>query len=171
MAYVATWVAVGAAVAGTLVMLLADGEHEVSLPPVQQTELALAADRADCRLRRGPQQRWGRPPIEGPRGVAARPATYTEPVAEDAIIAAMRTGTVVIHYRPGLAEEDLEALEELREAVPRGTILTPNEEMPYAVAATAWRRLLGCRELDRSTIDALQLFRGRYVGQGPETPR
>ena len=171
LAYVATWLAVGAAVAGALIVLLADGERGVALPPVQQTELAVAADRAGCRLRRGPQRAWERPPVEGPKGAAARPAAYTEPVARHALVAAMRAGTVVVHYRPGLAERDVEALEGVREAVPRGTILVPNEDMPYAVAATAWRRLLGCRRIDRATIDAIQLFRGRYVGQGPEAPR
>jgi hypothetical protein len=34
---------------------------------------------------------------------------------------------------------------------------------------TAYRRLLGCRELSQPSIDAIQLFRGRFVGSGPDT--
>jgi hypothetical protein len=40
--------------------------------------------------------------------------------------------------------------------------------MPFAVAVTAYRRLLGCRDLNQSSVDAIQLFRGRFVGSGPD---
>jgi hypothetical protein len=45
--------------------------------------------------------------------------------------------------------------------VPNGT------RMPYAVAATAHRRLVGCTRYGRETRDAIRLFLGRYVGTRP----
>jgi hypothetical protein len=46
--------------------------------------------------------------------------------------------------------------------------VTPNEDMPYLVAVVTWRRLLGCRTVSDVTTDAVQLFRGRYLGSGPD---
>ena len=55
------------------------------------------------------------------------------------------------------------------EQIPAGTILAPNgTRMPYALAVTAYRRLLGCPRVTPATLDAVQLFRGRFVGGGPE---
>ena len=33
---------------------------------------------------------------------------------------------------------------------------------------TAWRRLLGCSRFGGGTIDAIRLFRGRFIGTGPD---
>ncbi len=40
--------------------------------------------------------------------------------------------------------------------------------MPYAVAATAWTQMLGCRQMNDKVFDALRAFRARYVDKGPE---
>jgi hypothetical protein len=81
----------------------------------------------------------------------------------------MRHGIVVIQYRPGLSAGLLDVLTALQSAVPKGTIVAPNAtRMPYEVAATAWRRVLGCPRLDATTIDAVRLFRGRFVGSTPD---
>jgi hypothetical protein len=49
--------------------------------------------------------------------------------------------------------------------------------MPYAVAATAWNldpapngtgRLMGCKEVNSKTFDALAAFRDENRSQGPE---
>jgi hypothetical protein len=42
-------------------------------------------------------------------------------------------------------------------------------DMPYAVAATAWDRLIGCRRFNQKTVAALAAFRAEYIDQGPET--
>jgi hypothetical protein len=84
------------------------------------------------------------------------------------LLAAMREGVVVIQFR-GLASSDVSLLRSLQEAIPSGTIVAPNDTgMPFAVAVTAYRRLLGCRALNESSVDAIRLFRGRFVGSGPE---
>ena len=83
------------------------------------------------------------------------------------LIAALRDGVVVVQFR-GVDESAVDLLHAIQEAVPDGTIVAPNETgRPYIVAVTAYRRLLGCREPNDSTVDAIQLFRGRFVGSGP----
>jgi hypothetical protein len=49
------------------------------------------------------------------------------------------------------------------------TLLFPNENMPYAVAATAWRNLIGCNEFKGAiTLDALRAFAKKTWGHGRE---
>ena len=40
--------------------------------------------------------------------------------------------------------------------------------MRYEVAVAAYRRLLGCTRFTDAAIDAIRLFRGRYIGIGPD---
>ena len=40
--------------------------------------------------------------------------------------------------------------------------------MPYAVAATAWGHILGCKTFSPKVFDALRDFRMTYTNQGPE---
>ena len=52
------------------------------------------------------------------------------------------------------------------------SLLYPNDEMPYAVAATTWTNLLGCKEYKgAATLDAIRAFGketwGRYGGESP----
>jgi Protein of unknown function (DUF3105) len=166
--YVVSWLAIGAAVAGVVIALLHGADDEAELPPVRATELARAADAADCRLRRGGQRASAAPAVEGPRARPARVGTYTRTVPEAGLVGAMRRGAIVIYYRRDLGEDDVEQLETLQGTQPRATILVPHERMPYRLAATGWRRLLGCPQLTARALDAIRLFRGRYVGQGPE---
>ena len=83
---------------------------------------------------------------------------------------AIRTGIVVFHVQPDAAADLRGELRRLQAAVPRGTIVTPNPAMEFALAATAWQRSLGCPRPTRDAIDALRLFRGRFLGTGPEAP-
>ena len=48
-------------------------------------------------------------------------------------------------------------------------LLFPNPTgMPYAVAATAWGHVLGCKTFNRRIFDAFRDFRLAYTNQGPE---
>lgn len=149
-------------------LLRLGGDEEVSLPPVRQTELSEAAVAAGCELRSDRPGQRVVPPIVGPRAAAARPGVYSRPIGTSALVGAMRRGTIVIHYRLPLDEDRVEQLQKLQEAVPVGTIVAPNQGMRYAIAVTAWRRLLGCRRFAGATIDAVRLFRGRFIGSGPD---
>ena len=168
--YVAVWLAGAAAVALGAIAILGSGDDDtVSLPPVEEIQLSRAAQTAGCEFRR----RGGRalnPRVSG--GSSARPApagVYDEPQPAGALIAALRRGIVVIQYRRRLQGSHVDELEALQRAVPAGTIVTPNATgMSYDIAVTAYRRLLGCRSFTAHTLDAVRLFRGRFVGSGPD---
>lgn len=144
------------------------GTEEVSLPPVQQTELTAAARAAGCELRRHAGERPGDPPTEGPAAPPAEPGVYDSPRPSGALIRAIRRGVTVIYHRRALNEDRLEQLERLQRAVPAGTIVTPDDDLRYELAVTAWRRILTCPRISDRAIDAMRLFRGRFIGSGPD---
>jgi hypothetical protein len=170
LAYAAAWLAAAALIVGVLLVVLDSGEpKEVTLPPVHETELTDAVARAGCELHRADPDERLNPPVAGGDGASpARPGFYEESVDATSLLAAMREGMIVIQFRD-LGSSDLDLLRELQEAVPDGTIVAPNDTgMPFVVAVTAYRRLLGCRTLNLFAADAIQLFRGRFVGSGPD---
>ena len=160
--YVAGWLAAGAVLLVLVFTLLPreGGDEVVPLPPVRQTELSEAARAAGCVLRA-----QGEP---GRRGSPARPGVYSRTVDPRALIGAVRVGTIVIHHRPALGDGALDRLRAIQRAVPAGTIVAPRADMPDLVAVTGWRRRLGCRRLNAATFDAIRLFRGRFIGSGPD---
>ena len=169
-AYAAAWLVAATVIVGILLAVLDSGEpNEVSLPPVRETELDTAASHAGCELQRASVGERLNPPVLGGAGtVPARPGFYDESLDGESLLAAMRDGVIVIHFRD-LAPSDLDLLREFQEAVPDGTIVVRNDtRMPFVVAVTAYRRLLGCRTLSQSSVDAIQLFRGRFLGSGPD---
>ena len=166
--YVGLWLAAGAAVAALGLQLLRGAGDEVSLPPVRETELVSASTAARCELRRESAEGVLQPAASGRAGSASRPGIYEQTPPQPALIGAIRRGIIVIHYRPSLDEEQIEQLQRVQEAVPLATIVTPNENMPFAEAVTAWRRLLGCHSFRAASVDAIRFFRGRYIGSGPD---
>jgi hypothetical protein len=170
--YALAWL-VGAAVAVGVVFAIFGGDDAdtVSVPPVRETELADAVGENRCQLRTAAAGEQLNPPVDGPAGVApAKPGLYEQPVASAALTAALRHGIVVIQYRADLSGESIDALKTLQEAAPTGTIVAPNGTgMRFELAVTAYRRLLGCPRFTDRALDAVQLFRGRFVGSGPDS--
>jgi hypothetical protein len=169
--YAVLWLAAAAAV--TFLVSIAGGgggDDSVSVPPVRETELRQAAVRGRCVLRTATAGERLNPPVEGPAGARPAPAAvYDKPVAEHSLVAAVRRGIVVIQFRPGLSGDDVDALKSLQQAVPKGTIVAPNGTgMHFDVAVVAYRRLLGCPRFTDTALDAVQLFRGRFLGSGPD---
>ncbi len=171
--YVLSWVAGATLVAAAVLALLGRGERgTVALPPVRQIELSAAARAAGCALRFGdPGPEVGLPRDSAILRRPARAGVYEQPPSPAALGAAMRQGLVVIQHQLRLDDEDVERLQALQRAVPAGTILTP-ERVPsrYAVSIAGWRRLLACPRLTDATVDAIRLFRGRFIGAGPDRP-
>ena len=170
LAYAAAWLVAAAVLVGVLLAVLDGGESdEVTLPPVHETELTQAARDAGCQLRLARAGERLNPPVAGGVGVhPARPGFYEEPPGTMSLTAALREGVIVIHFRD-LDPAAIKLLENVQEAVPDGTIVAPNDTgMPFAVAVTSYRRLLGCPSLSESSVEAIQLFRGRFVGSGPD---
>jgi hypothetical protein len=170
-AYVLGWV-VAAAVVAVVALVVLDGSQPevVSVPPIHETELHVAARAAGCDLRHASRVEALNPPVNGSASAEPTPpGFYDSPQQPLSLVAALRRGVVVIQFQDRLDGHDEDLLKSIQKAAPTGTIVAPNDTgMRYAVAATAYRRLLGCRALDKRSIDALQLFRGRFVGAGPD---
>jgi uncharacterized protein DUF3105 len=169
--YVVAWVAAAALVATAAAVILDGGEPDtVSLPPVEETELDNAARAAGCELRRERRGERLNPPVSGAPGVApARAGVYEQAPDVRSLVSALRRGVIVIHVRGNIDDGFLEDLRSVHAAAPNGTIVTPNETgMRYEIGVTAYRRLLACERASEASIDALLLFRGRYLGSGPD---
>ncbi len=95
---------------------------------------------------------------------------YSEMPGEIFIVHALEHGRMEIQYSPELAEEDQLALKGLYETMYGGTLMFPNDQMEYEVAATTWTNLLGCPEYKGdATLDAIRAFGkatwGKYGGE------
>jgi hypothetical protein len=170
--YAVGWfVAVAAAVGLVVAVFGRDDADTVSVPPVHETELAAAAGQSRCELRSAAPGERLNPPVDGPAGgPTARPGFYDKPIASAQLTAAVRHGIVVIQFRSGLDGEKVESLKTLQAAAPTGTIVAPNGTgMRFELAVIAYRRLLGCPRFTEQALDAVQLFRGRFVGTGPDS--
>jgi hypothetical protein len=80
-------------------------------------------------------------------------------------------GRMEIQYSPNLSERDQLALKGLYDTLYGGTLLFPNEKVPYEVAATTWTNLIGCKTYKGAiTLDAIRDFGeetwGRFGGEG-----
>ena len=168
--YAAVWLIGAAAAVGVIFAIFGDDGGTVDVPPVRETELGDAVGQSRCVLRTAPPERDLNPAVDGPAGGRpARAGVYDHPVPAAQLTAAVRHGIVVIQFRPGLSGDVVDALKQLQEAVPEGTIVTPNDTgMRFELAVVAYRRLLGCPRFTAQALDAVQLFRGRYLGSGPD---
>lgn len=98
---------------------------------------------------------------------------YREMPGEIFIVHALEHGRMEIQYSSDLPTSDQLELKGLYDTMPGGTLLFPNSNMDYAVAATTWTNLLGCREYKgAATIDAIRAFGmktwGRFGGEPAE---
>jgi hypothetical protein len=170
--YATVWLVAAAAAVG-IVFAVFGGEEAgtVSVPPLRETELGAAAGESRCVLQRADAGERLNPPVDGPAGGhAAKGGFYDKPVSTAQLTSAVRHGVIVIQFREGLSDADVDALKSLQEAVPEGTIVAPNGTgMPFEIAVVAYRRLLGCPRFTTQALDAVQLFRGRFIGSGPDS--
>ena len=75
----------------------------------------------------------------------------------------------MVQYEPDIPAALVDGLGRLAHGLHARLVLTPDRSgMPFAVAATAWHRLLGCSRIDGRVIEALRTFASRYAGQGPD---
>jgi hypothetical protein len=95
---------------------------------------------------------------------------YSEMPLPIDMVHSLEHGRMEIQYSSDLPEKDQLELKGLYETMYGGTLLFPNDEMPYAVAATTWTNLLGCKKYEGAkTLDAIAAFGkatwGRYGGE------
>jgi len=155
-------------------------------PPPKVTDLKEAAKKADCDLRlnlpneghthippTAPTPKYGtNPPTSGnhvePPYMQADGA-YDEMPKEIYTLHSLEHGRMEIQYSPDLSESEQLELVGLYDTMYGATLLFPNENMSYAVAATTWRNLLGCNEYKGAiTLDAIRDFGKLKWGHGRE---
>ena len=171
----AVWLLASAVIVTVVAALLDDRSSRVEDP--ERARLVGAAERAGCVLRTdaggapATMIDVSKPPTFGPARRPAADGVYTARLPAERIVGALRRGTVVVQYR-GSLDGRAQAAVQLAAGLP-GVIVAPDGTgMPYRVAATAWRRVLGCPSLNTHALIALREFRDRYRGVlGPEAPR
>jgi hypothetical protein len=94
---------------------------------------------------------------------------YSEMPRELDSVHSLEHGRMEIQYSPDLSESAQLELIGLYDTLYGATLLFPNENMPYEVAATTWRNLIGCNEYKGAiTLDAIRDFGKQTWGSSPE---
>jgi hypothetical protein len=100
-------------------------------------------------------------------------ATENAP-AKEAFVHALEHGRIEIQYAPGTSKKVQDQLNTLFNENLKGVagyhqlLFQNNTKMPFAVAATAWTHILGCKTMNPQVFDAIRAFRERFVDKGPE---
>ncbi len=162
-------------------------EREGTPPPAwEETDLAAAAKAANCVVRENladegqthieqdaetPNYKTN-PPTSGDHVVPPyqqADGAYSEAPSAINVVHSLEHGRILIQYSPDLPEADQLGLRGLYDTLYAGALFYPNPDMPYAVAATAWRNLLGCETYEgAATLDAIRAFGVDKFGKGPE---
>jgi hypothetical protein len=169
---------------GLLVDLEPDEREGTPPPPVEQADLELAAEAADCELHLDLEDEGNThieddaktpdygtdPPTSGDHSPENVPdGAYLDTPELRNSVHSLEHGRVEIQYDPALSEDEQLALKGLFDSDPQGMLLFPNPDMKYEVAATTWTNMITCDSYNPEVIDALRAFRDVYRGQGPES--
>lgn len=156
-------------------------------PTAKVTNLQKAAQKAGCdlRLRLKDEGNNHIPPTANTPEYKTNPPTsgnhveppyqqadgaYSETPQEIDIVHSLEHGRLEIQYSPDLPDSAQLELLGLYDTMFGASLLFPNENMPYEVAATTWTNLLGCNEYKGAiTLDAIRDFGkatwGKYGGE------
>jgi hypothetical protein len=157
---------------------------------VKVTDLQVAAKKAGCDLRlelpdegkshipqgSDPPDYKTDPPTSGNHvepPYQQADGAYSEMPAEIDVVHSLEHGRLEIQYSPDLPERDQLALKGVYDTMYGATLLFPNDNMPYEVAATTWTNLIGCPTYKGAiTLDAIRDFGkltwGKYGGEPAE---
>lgn len=156
-------------------------------PPVKVSDMHTAAKQAGCVIKLNlPDEGHNHIPKEAPEpNYQTNPPTSgnhveapyqqsdgafrEEPEPID-YVHSLEHGRLEIQYSPDLPEQAQLELKGVYDTLYGATLLFPNEKMPYAVAATAWTKLMGCKTYKGAiTLDAIRDFGkevwGKYGGE------
>jgi hypothetical protein len=164
-----------------------DERSGIVAPPPKVTDVKAAAEKANCELRLElPDEGANHLPEDSePPNYKTSPPTsgnHVEPPFQQAdgayseqpeqlnVVHSLEHGRLAIQYSPDLPEEAQLELKGLYDTMYGASLLFPNDEMVYDVAATTWTNLLACREYKgAATLDAIRAFGketwGKYGGE------
>lgn len=159
-------------------------------PAAKVTDLKTAADQANCelRLKLPDEGHTHLPPNSTPPDYKTSPPSsgnhvdapyqqadgaYSEPPEQLNVVHSLEHGRLAIEYSPDLPEQAQLELKGLFDTMYGASLLFPNDEMVYDVAAVTWTNLLTCREYKGAiTLDAIRAFGketwGKYGGEPVE---
>ncbi len=181
---VGSGVLVGATIVAVVIVATVGGGRGGSSAPNPGPALLASARAAGCELHSYPN--FGQkhttakvtyktnPPTSGPHNPApADDGIYDRGGAPpvDKTVHALEHGRVQIQWKPGLGATAIAKLQRalFSQNAGRPDLLFENQTgMPYRVAATAWRQVIGCTRFSPAALQALRDFRARYTDQGPE---
>jgi hypothetical protein len=135
-------------------------------PPPGRPPLAQIARDAGCRLTEFEDSMDTNPPVTGEFVERARAAdgSYADrrPPSLQATLHGMFHGRVLLQYRPGIAYDDLRALDRLtREDFDKVLLFENQTGMKAPVAATAYLSVMTCPRVNAQVLSALDAFRER----------
>jgi len=165
-----------------------DERAGTEVPAAKETDLTKAAQKAGCvvKLELRDEGKEHLPETATPPPYGTSPPTsgnhaespyqqadgaYSEMPSPLFFVHSLEHGRMEVQYSPDLDEDAQLELKGLYETMYGGTLLFPNDDMPYEVAATTWTNLIGCPEYKgQATLDAIRAFGrktwGRYGGEG-----
>lgn len=163
-----------------VVLALSSGGGSDKPTPAQRQTATQAAAAAGCVMRSFPSEGRGHttgtvayrtnPPTSGNHNpVAAPDQEYGKAPPAVYYVHSLEHGRIELQYRPGSPAATVAAVRAVFNSDPSKMLMFPNNtSMPYAVAATAWRHLLGCPAYNARVPAALTAFRDAYRDKGPE---
>ncbi len=177
-------------VVGVVLAIAGGGSGDGDRDPKDLTEAAAAAD---CVVRSFPSEGEQHvtkkltpadyktnPPTSGPHvppGQQAPDGVYA-PGNEPEIgrwVHTLEHGRIIFMYKPGTPNARISRLQTLfNEPVLESgngyhsVLMQNNSNMPFEVAAVAWRHYVGCPKYTDAALDALRAFREVYVDTAPE---
>jgi hypothetical protein len=173
--------------AGSTNGLEPDERQGIIPPPVKLTDLEAAAEKAGCYLMlrlkdeghehvppESPTPEYETDPptsgssVESPYQQAD--GAYLEMPAPIDFVHSLEYGRLEIQYAPDLPEKVQQKLKGVYDTMYGATLLFPNSEMNFAVAATTWTNDLACTGWEKtSTLDVIRDFGratwGKYGGE------
>jgi hypothetical protein len=95
---------------------------------------------------------------------------YVEPVADELAVHSMEHGAVWITYRPDLPQAQRDILRALTLRQPQ-VLVSPREDLPTAVVASAWGRQLQMESADDARLEQfVRAFRNSSLAPEPAGP-
>jgi hypothetical protein len=106
------------------------------------------------------------PPTSGPHDPTPAPCgVSSQPIPNEVQVHDLEHGVIMVQYRPGLDQAQVQALEKLGRSYSSHVIVAPYQGLSTPIAVTAWTKLM---TLDRADEGKIRRFVDLYRQRGPE---